>query len=158
MAQLASGLVAATLVFLGACAVTPPPPLVPAESSEEQPPGTIRMAANGTLTIINFPDSAIPDPRPLVIRPGEHPEAYRGYVELVDGLVPGQTKPLRSYVGNVRMNEDRSLTVAWRGGGHADGLIAEPYQEMLLPGDARYDELIERVGGLSPGQRKGIRP
>src|SRR5687768_2204651 len=62
--------------------------------------GSVEMAPDRTL-VVRKKTSA------LVLRPEQ--ETYRGYVDLVGGLQPGQGKPLHRGAGWVWMNEDRSL-------------------------------------------------
>ena len=119
--------------------------------------GSASMSGDGALTITFAPAPANPHPPPLVMQQGEHPEVYAAYVDMAGGLQPGESKPLYSYAALVRMNADRSLTVAWPGHNVPGELIVEPYQETILPDPSRYDDFINRVGGLNPGETKGLR-
>jgi hypothetical protein len=130
-------------------------PVAAAEASSDRI-GTISMAPDGTVTVVYDPSSSNPNPSPpLTLRPGQ--DAYASYLELAGGLRPGESKPLYRAVGVVEMNEDKSLYVFWSGRTLPGGLVVEPGSETIKPGEPRYDELIRRVGGLTPGHAKILR-
>lgn len=83
----------------------------------------------------------------------------KGYADTVRyfGVKPGQSKLIPRTVGQVEMNQDGSLTV-YRGSDASGPVVIEPSQIVIPPGHAQYEELIARVGGLKPGETKGIPP
>jgi hypothetical protein len=115
--------------------------------------GTVEMARDGTLTVKwNSEAYGYPSPE-LTIRSNQ--PAYRGYIDLVGGLKPGERKPMFGGIATVTMNSDHSLSIGWPGGNQG-GLIVEPQTENVNPGSGRYEEILRKLGGLEPGDTKPL--
>ena len=145
-------------VALCACQSAPAPcfgygpwPACPSECPEAVGAVSTVTMLEADVIVVQYAPNCVHEMPPLTIRRSEHPEAFDGYVEVAGGLVPGETKPLRAFEGYLQMNDDRSLTITPPVGPHNP-----PHEEMIRPGEARYDELLTRVGGLVPGERKMV--
>jgi hypothetical protein len=145
----------AALFALQGCQTQPLPPLSGFASCTPRPGGgtttsTVTMPEEGIIVVI-WPTYCLDTPESMRIVRSAHPDAFNSWVELVGGIEPGEAKLARVFEGYLRMNDDRSITYNEPGNPHAP-----PFEMTLRPGDARYDELIARVGGLSPGERKMV--
>ena len=118
--------------------------------------GVASMDAAGTLTVTYDETSPGFAPWPLVIGqddPNEHRRAaYDSYVQMAGGLQPGESKPLYPFDALVEMNADRSLSVIVPG----PEPVNPPIREQVAVGSSRYNQILELVGGLAPGQTKGV--
>lgn len=153
--------VVALAMTLGACArprcfsYGPWPPCPPECPELVGAISTVTMIEEGVIVIQPPPECVrrgVLRERPTqTVSRSEHPDVFDGYVEQAGGLAPGETKPLRIPVGDLRMNADRSVTFSIPGNPHAP-----PFEQTIQPGEARYEELLARVGGLVPGERKMV--
>ena len=148
------GIMRLVVIALSLCGV-----LIGCASAERQhfganaqcaPFGYASMSAEGVLTIRILQPSA-----DLVsVYAPIHP-AYRSWVNWAGNPTPGQSRPIPRYAGMVSMASDGVVTVI-EGGGAEGGVVVEPRQITIPPGDWRYQQAVDRVGGLEPGQFKPI--
>ncbi len=121
--------------------------------------GVASMAADRTLTVTYDPAPQGFVPPPLVLAPVEtnanRQAARESYITMAGGLLPGESKPLYAYDGLVYMADDRSLSVCL--GTCMSGPEYAAFRETYRPGQPGYEDWLDAVGGLEPGQYKGWR-
>ena len=122
--------------------------------AELAPIGQVSLDSDRQMTVTYFHQTTV-DGRPLVISIDPDQEAYAGYVSIVGGIEPGETKLVYPYRGLAKLNVDGTLTVSIFGG-RFDDVVVEPRSSTLAPGDPEYARTIQQVGGLQPGETKPI--
>jgi len=139
-------------ILVGGCALDDG--MSKSSASEVAPVAEVSLGRDRQMTVTNF-NQKTADGRPFVLHIDPNQEAYAGYVSLVGGIAPGETKFIYPHKGLAKLNADGTLTVSIFGG-RSNDLVIEPSSMTLTVGDPEYAHVIERVGGLQPGQTKPI--
>jgi len=150
---------------LPGCQITTP--LSPDHSSEEAGQvritkrGEVTMASDGTLIFEYDPSPGLPNGRTMTLKP-DNPN-YNRVLRNLGGMSAGERRAFSSVFdpaatvksGSVKMLLDQRLFVELRLSNN--GIVGDSayYISRDEPG---YDEMLERVGGLYPGEEKSILP
>ena len=119
--------------------------------------GYATMGADGVLHVRVQTSADNPELMSYDLRPS-NPD-YERVRDQADGVQPRQTRRLRRVLALVGMRDDRTVIVSYFAGPHDSPTGATPgipRPTIILPDDARYEDLIQRAGGLNPGQSKQI--
>lgn len=119
--------------------------------SIEDAAGVVEMSSDGSITLRVFNLQEGDD----IISFNSRDDVYSDYIELVDGLLPGQVKAFPQILGSVKMNIDGSLSYKYTGVPRKGG----PHlfkRGIILMGSPDYKILIDKLGGFDPGESKAI--
>src|SRR4051812_22650093 len=87
-----------------------------------KPSGTVKMAADRSIRV-----EIINSTGPLLIRADQ--EAYQGYLDIVGGLVPGETKPYFPIRATAEPTATGAIHVVWWGSSVEDGSREETLEK-----------------------------
>ena len=113
--------------------------------------GYSEISADGTLTIHIQMSSGV---EMREVHASGSPD-YRSYLAWAGNPRVGERKPIPIYSGLASMSEDRVITFTV-GSDNGQGLTVEPSTGRITPGRPDYQAMIDRVGGLAPGEFRGI--
>jgi hypothetical protein len=109
------------------------------------------MNTDGTL-IIHIGQSSDVELR-QVHAPGS--SNYSSYVVWAGSPSPGERKSIPIYSGLASMDEEGVITFTV-GSDNTQGLTVEPSMGRINPGHPEFQAMIDWVGGLGPGEFRGI--
>jgi hypothetical protein len=130
-----------------------------ASNSNAKSMGVATMLSDGTIVYTIRGDAIHSDLKSVVWKYSVGSTGYSWALQNVGGIKSGETKPIPiapPSVGSATMLQDGTIRMqTWSRG--ASGTIFEGVIT-IRPGDSRYQDVLKHLGGLNPGQVKGIPP
>ena len=82
---------------------------------------------------------------------------YHSWVIWAGNPRPGERKSIPIYLGRVSMRSDGTIDMILSGA-NIRGVVYEPTSGQIRSSTPEYQQMIDRVGGLRPGEFRGIPP